>query len=44
MPLCSSTTWSGIIRCAPILDARNIWSTYGLRKQGFTYMGIGVEG
>jgi UDPglucose 6-dehydrogenase len=27
-----------------LLDGRNIWSTYGLRKQGFTYMGIGVQG
>jgi UDPglucose 6-dehydrogenase len=29
----------------PILvDGRNIWSGYGLRKQGFTYEGIGVHG
>jgi UDPglucose 6-dehydrogenase len=27
-----------------LLDGRNIWSTYGLRKQGFTYAGIGVQG
>jgi len=27
-----------------LLDGRNIWSTYGLRKQGFTYLGIGVKG
>jgi UDPglucose 6-dehydrogenase len=27
-----------------LLDGRNIWSTYGLRKQGFTYLGIGVQG
>jgi UDPglucose 6-dehydrogenase len=27
-----------------LLDGRNIWSTYGLRKQGFTYTGIGVQG
>jgi UDPglucose 6-dehydrogenase len=27
-----------------LLDGRNIWSTYGLRKQGFTYAGIGVRG
>jgi UDPglucose 6-dehydrogenase len=27
-----------------LLDGRNIWSTYGLRKQGFTYIGIGVQG
>jgi UDPglucose 6-dehydrogenase len=25
-----------------LLDARNIWSTYGLGRQGFTYVGIGV--
>lgn len=27
-----------------LLDARNIWSTYGLRKRGFLYDGIGVQG
>jgi UDPglucose 6-dehydrogenase len=27
-----------------LLDGRNIWSSYGLRKQGFTYVGIGVQG
>ncbi|MDD9941481.1 MAG: UDP-glucose/GDP-mannose dehydrogenase family protein [Myxococcales bacterium] len=27
-----------------LLDARNIWDTYGLGKQGFTYLGIGVRG
>ncbi|MGD8862799.1 MAG: UDP-glucose/GDP-mannose dehydrogenase family protein [Myxococcales bacterium] len=27
-----------------LLDARNIWSSYGLRDQGFVYMGIGVKG
>ena len=27
-----------------LLDGRNIWSSYGLRKQGFTYDGIGVKG
>ncbi len=27
-----------------LLDARNIWSTYGLRHQGFVYEGIGVRG
>jgi UDPglucose 6-dehydrogenase len=26
-----------------LLDGRNIWSSYGLRKQGFTYVGIGVQ-
>ena len=27
-----------------LVDGRNIWSSYGLRKQGFTYDGIGVRG
>jgi UDPglucose 6-dehydrogenase len=27
-----------------LLDGRNIWSSYGLRKQGFEYVGIGVRG
>jgi UDPglucose 6-dehydrogenase len=27
-----------------VLDGRNIWSTYGLRAQGFAYAGIGVPG
>jgi len=27
-----------------LLDARNIWSTYGTREMGFTYEGIGVRG
>ena len=27
-----------------LLDGRNIWSGYGLRKQGFTYDGVGVHG
>jgi UDPglucose 6-dehydrogenase len=27
-----------------LLDGRNIWSSYGLRRQGFTYVGIGVRG
>jgi UDPglucose 6-dehydrogenase len=27
-----------------LLDGRNIWSTYGLRKRGFLYDGIGVQG
>ena len=26
-----------------LLDGRNIWSRYGLRKQGFSYTGIGVN-
>jgi UDPglucose 6-dehydrogenase len=33
-----------MMRTPVLLDGRNIWSTYGLRKQGFTYMGIGVRG
>jgi hypothetical protein len=33
-----------MMRTPVLLDGRNIWSTYGLRKQGFTYMGIGVQG
>ncbi len=27
-----------------LLDGRNIWSGYGLRKLGFTYDGVGVHG
>jgi UDPglucose 6-dehydrogenase len=27
-----------------LLDGRNIWSGYGLRKLGFTYDGVGVQG
>ena len=27
-----------------LLDGRNIWASYGLRKQGFDYVGIGVRG
>jgi UDPglucose 6-dehydrogenase len=33
-----------LMRTPFLLDGRNIWSTYGLRKQGFTYAGIGVQG
>jgi UDPglucose 6-dehydrogenase len=33
-----------LLRVPFLLDGRNIWSTYGLRKQGFTYVGIGVQG
>jgi UDPglucose 6-dehydrogenase len=33
-----------IMRTPVLLDGRNIWSTYGLRQQGFAYMGIGVQG
>jgi UDPglucose 6-dehydrogenase len=32
------------MRRALLLDGRNIWSGYNLRKQGFTYDGIGVHG
>ena len=31
------------MRTPILLDGRNIWSTYDLRKLGFTYMGIGVR-
>ncbi len=27
-----------------LLDGRNIWSTYGLKKLGFVYEGVGVQG
>jgi UDPglucose 6-dehydrogenase len=33
-----------LLRNPFLLDGRNIWSSYGLRKQGFTYIGIGVQG
>ncbi len=33
-----------LMRRPLLLDGRNIWSGYGLRKQGFTYDGIGVRG
>ena len=33
-----------LMRRPLLLDGRNIWSNYGLRKQGFTYDGIGVHG
>jgi UDPglucose 6-dehydrogenase len=33
-----------IMRQPLLLDGRNIWSGYGLRRQGFTYDGIGVHG
>jgi len=33
-----------MMRTPVLLDGRNIWSTYGLRQQGFAYMGIGVQG
>jgi UDPglucose 6-dehydrogenase len=33
-----------VMRTPFLLDGRNIWSSYGLRKQGFTYVGIGVQG
>jgi len=32
------------MRRAVLLDGRNIWSGYGLRKMGFLYEGIGVHG
>ncbi len=33
-----------LMRRPLLLDGRNIWSGYGLRKQGFEYEGIGVRG
>ena len=33
-----------LMRRPLIVDGRNIWSTYGLRAQGFIYDGIGVRG
>jgi len=33
-----------LLRSPILLDGRNIWSTYGLREQGFSYTGIGVRG
>jgi hypothetical protein len=29
---------------ALLMDGRNIWSSYGLRAQGFEYEGLGVRG
>ncbi|MFO0680783.1 MAG: UDP-glucose/GDP-mannose dehydrogenase family protein [Sandaracinus sp.] len=34
----------GLLARPLLVDGRNIWSGYGLRKQGFTYEGIGVQG
>jgi UDPglucose 6-dehydrogenase len=34
----------GVLRGKLLLDGRNIWSGYGLRKLGFEYEGIGVRG
>ena len=33
-----------LLRRPLLVDGRNIWSTYGLRAQGFAYDGIGVRG
>jgi UDPglucose 6-dehydrogenase len=33
-----------LLRQPVLIDGRNIWSSYGLRKQGFRYEGIGVHG
>jgi hypothetical protein len=33
-----------LLKSPVLIDGRNIWSTYGLRKQGFAYSGIGVQG
>jgi UDPglucose 6-dehydrogenase len=32
-----------MLKSPVLIDGRNIWSTYGLAKQGFTYEGIGVR-
>lgn len=32
-----------VLRVPRLLDGRNIWATYGLRGQGFHYVGIGVQ-
>lgn len=34
----------GALKTPVLLDARNIWASYGLPKQGFRYFGIGVQG
>lgn len=33
-----------IMRRRVLVDGRNIWASYGLRKRGFTYIGFGVRG
>ncbi|MBM4374302.1 MAG: UDP-glucose/GDP-mannose dehydrogenase family protein [Deltaproteobacteria bacterium] len=33
-----------LLRRPLLVDGRNVWSGYGLRKQGFVYDGIGVRG
>jgi UDPglucose 6-dehydrogenase len=33
-----------LMRRPYVIDGRNIWSDYGLRKQGFEYEGVGVLG
>ena len=33
-----------ILRRPLLVDGRNVWAGYGLRKQGFVYDGIGVRG
>jgi UDPglucose 6-dehydrogenase len=32
-----------LLRTPVLIDGRNIWSTYGLGRQGFAYSGIGVQ-
>jgi len=27
-----------------LIDGRNLWTSYGLREQGFSYEGVGVVG
>jgi UDPglucose 6-dehydrogenase len=33
-----------LLRGSLLVDGRNVWAKYGLRKQGFTYLGVGVQG
>lgn len=33
-----------LLRERVLIDARNIWSSYGLRERGFDYEGIGIRG
>jgi len=33
-----------LLRTPVLIDGRNIWNSYGLRAQGFSYVGIGVKG
>jgi len=37
------TRVKSLLRSAQIVDGRNVWTRYGLRKLGFEYQGIGVK-